>query len=70
MALLDMGVGAGDKFIYFQDYTGKIRSSELKDGAWLKGSNSEIVAGSNVKNGTPIAAVPYNRNMTMMVRST
>ena len=37
MTLLDLGVGAVDLFIYFQDYTGKIRSSELKGNAWLQG---------------------------------
>jgi len=69
-ALLDLGIGAKDLFMYFQDYTGQIRSSELKGIAWLKGPTSDIVVGSNVKNGTPISAVSYTQNMTMMVGQT
>lgn len=43
-------------FVYFQHYTGEIRSFILEaDGTW---TGSNIVA-SNAKNGTPLSAVAY-----------
>jgi len=68
MALLDLGVDkVVDAFIWFQDYKGQIRSSELKGNAWRQGQSSDIVMASNVKNGTPITAVSYTKDTALTV---
>ncbi|KAI4114233.1 MAG: hypothetical protein LQ338_008028, partial [Usnochroma carphineum] len=58
--------GYGSIVMYFQHYTGEIRSAQLSsDGTWNGGDAREIVA-VDAKNGTPIAAVAYARNNTAM----
>jgi hypothetical protein len=56
-----------DNVIFFQDYVGQIRSSEVNGNARLKKPAVDIVVGSNVKIGTPISGISYTQNMTMMV---
>lgn len=52
----------GSLVMYFQHHSGDIRFQRLTDrGAWVGGSESEIVA-SNAKNGTPLSAVAYVLN--------
>ncbi|KAI9876342.1 MAG: hypothetical protein M1830_006739 [Pleopsidium flavum] len=68
MALLDLGVDrAVDAFVWFQDYKGQIRSSELKGLAWRQGQSSDIVVASNVKNCTPLTAVSYTKDTALTV---
>lgn len=59
--------GYGSIVMYFQHYSGQIRSAQLSgDGSWKGGDATEIVA-TDAKNGTPIAAVAYARNTTAVV---
>lgn len=54
--------------MYFQHYTGQIRSAQLdSDGNWKGGDATEIVA-VDAKNGTPIAAVAYARDNIAVVQ--
>ncbi|KAL2053207.1 hypothetical protein ABVK25_006532 [Lepraria finkii] len=56
--------GYGSIVMYFQHHTGQIRQAQLgSDGLWKGGDLTQIVA-ADAKNGTPIAAVAYNRNDT------
>lgn len=48
----------GSMVLYYQHYTGTIRFKQLRDGDWVGGTQSEIVA-YDAKNGTPISAVAY-----------
>lgn len=52
----------GQITLFFQHHTGTIRYMQLlNNGDWIGGTSSEIVAG-DARNGTPIAAVPYDNN--------
>jgi hypothetical protein len=50
--------------MYYQHHSGDIRFQRLtSEGAWVGGTQSEIVA-SNAKNSTPLSAVAYVQNGT------
>ncbi|KAF2644169.1 hypothetical protein P280DRAFT_226235 [Massarina eburnea CBS 473.64] len=50
--------------IYFQHWSGEIRSMQLTPkGEWIGGTKSELIA-SDAKNATPISAVSYSFNET------
>ena len=60
--------GHGETILYFQHYTGQIRSTQLQpDGTWQGGSPSEVVA-TDAKDASPISAVSYSVNGTNTVR--
>jgi hypothetical protein len=53
--------------VYFQHWTGEIRSIQLTPkGEWIGGTGSEVVV-SDAKNATPISAVSYSLNDTSVV---
>jgi hypothetical protein len=53
--------------VYFQHFSGEIRSIQLTPkGEWIGGSKSEVVV-SDAKNATPISAVSYSLGGTSMV---
>lgn len=53
--------------VYFQHYTGEIRSIQLTPkGEWIGGGASEVIV-SDAKNATPISAVSYSINKTSLV---
>lgn len=53
--------------VYFQHWTGEIRSIQLTPkGEWIGGTASEVVV-SDAKNATPISAVSYSLNGTSVV---
>jgi hypothetical protein len=52
--------------LYYQHYTGTIRFKQLRDGDWIGGTQSEIVA-YDAKNWTPISAVAYALHNTSTV---
>lgn len=55
--------------VYFQHWTGEIRSIQLTPkGEWIGGTSSEVIA-SDAKNATPISAVSYSLNDTSVVSS-
>ena len=59
--------GYGEIVMYFQHHSGQLRSAQLDSkGNWQGGDVTDIVA-VDAKNGTPIAAVAYNRNQTSSV---
>ena len=70
MSFLDssgFGYGDGDYgkvVMYFQHHTGQIREMQLgEDGEWAGGNSTDLVVpATEVKNGTPIAAVSYILN--------
>jgi len=68
MGLLDLGGGRRDLSLYYQHDKGEIRSSELRGNAWRQVPSSDIVVASNVKNGTPIAAISYIKDAALTVR--
>ncbi len=50
-------------YVYFQHYTGEIRSIlQNQDGSWS--DSTVVVAADNAKNGTPISVVAYRHNLT------
>jgi hypothetical protein len=54
----------GSLVMYYQHHSGDIRFQRLtSEGAWVGGTQSEIVA-SNAKNSTPLSAVAYVQNGT------
>lgn len=56
--------------VYFQHWTGEIRSIQLTpDGEWIGGTKSEVIV-SDAKNATPISAVSYSLNDTSVVSAT
>ena len=60
--------GHGETVLYFQHYSGQIRSTQLQpDGTWQGGSLSEVVA-TDAKDASPISAVSYSVNGTNTVR--
>jgi hypothetical protein len=55
--------------VYFQHFSGEIRSIQLTPkGEWIGGSKTEVVV-SDAKNATPISAVSYSLNGTSLVSS-
>lgn len=53
--------------VYFQHWTGEIRSIQLTPkGEWIGGTSSEVIV-SDAKNATPISAVSYSLNDTSVV---
>lgn len=53
--------------VYFQHWTGEIRSIQLTPkGEWIGGTASEVIV-SDAKNATPISAVSYSLNDTSVV---
>jgi hypothetical protein len=56
----------GTMVLYYQHYAGTIRFKQLRDGKWVGGTQSEIVA-YDAKNGTPISAVAYALHNTSTV---
>ena len=51
--------GYGEINVYFQHYTGTVRSAQLQnDGSWLGGSVSNVIA-DDARNGTALSAVAY-----------
>jgi hypothetical protein len=56
--------------VYFQHWTGEIRSIQLTPkGEWIGGGASEVIV-SDAKNATPISAVSYSLNSTSVVSFT
>jgi hypothetical protein len=54
--------------VYFQHWTGDIRSIQLTPkGEWIGGTKSEVIV-TDAKNATPISTVSYATNGTAQVR--
>lgn len=57
-----------DRYLFFQHYTGQIRQLVSKDkNAWAGGSNSDVVIGSNARNGTPLTVGGYTKDQIRWV---